>query len=45
MAIYQLKNGEKVESISIGKAKIKLGTKINRLTACDRGPNPKSKKT
>lgn len=45
MTIYQLKNGEKVESVPIGKAKIKLGTKINRLTACDRGPNPKSKKT
>lgn len=45
MTIYQLKNGESVEAIPVGKAKIEIGTKINRLTACDRGPNPQSKKT
>lgn len=42
---YILKNGQQVESIPIGKAKITIGLKNNRLTVCDRGPNPTSKKT
>ena len=42
---YTLKTGELVEEIPIGKAKIQIGTKINRLTARGRGPNPSSKKT
>ena len=45
MNVYTLKNGLQVQSIPIGRAKIKIGTKLNRLTICDRGPNPPSKKT
>lgn len=42
--IYTLKNKEKIIAIDIGKAKIKIGEKNNRLTICDRAPNTKSKK-
>lgn len=45
MKVYKLKNGVKVQSIPIGKAKISIGTKMNYLIAVDRGPNTKSKKT
>lgn len=45
MAQYKLKNNKIVESIPIGKAKITIGAKMHRLTICDRGPNPSSKKT
>lgn len=45
MTKYILKNQKIVESIPIGKAKIKIGAKMHRLTICDRGPNPPSKKT
>ena len=45
MAQYKLKNNKTVESIPIGKAKIKIGAKMHRLTVCDRGPNTLSKKT
>lgn len=42
---YILKDKSKVESIPIGRAKIKIGETINRLTACDRGPNGKGQKS
>ena len=38
---YILKDKSEVESIPIGRAKIKIGETINRLTVCDRGPNGK----
>ena len=42
---YILKDGTKIQSIDIGKAKsIIIGDKNNRLTICDRAPNTKSKK-
>lgn len=42
---YTIKDGSVIESIPIGKAKITIGEKRNRLTLCDRGPTPASKKT
>ena len=41
---YILKDKTEVEAIDIGKARILIGNKNNRLTICDRGPNTKSKK-
>ena len=45
MKNYKLKNGKIVQAIPIGKAKLIIGEKRNRLIACDRGPDPKSRKT
>ena len=42
---YILKNKEKIKGIGVGKAKISIGNKNNKLTVCDRAPNTKSKKT
>lgn len=42
---YTLKDGTVIESIPIGKIKVKIGEKQNRLTVCDRAPNGKGKKT
>ena len=42
---YTIKDGSVIESIPVGKAKITIGEKRNRLTLCDRGPTPASKKT
>lgn len=42
---YILKDKSEVESIPIGRAKIKIGETINRLTVCDRGPNGKGQKS
>ena len=42
---YILKNNETIESIPIGRTKIKIGEKINKLTICDRAPNGKGAKT
>lgn len=42
---YTLKDDSEIESIPIGKAKMTIGEKRNRLTLCDRGPTPPSKKT
>lgn len=42
---YILKDNSIVESIPMGRIKAKIGDRKNRLTICDRGPNPKSKKT
>ena len=45
MKKYILKNQQEVEAIPIGRAKIIIGETRNRLTICDRGPTPSSKKT
>lgn len=42
---YILKNGAEVESIPVGKTKIQIGEKRNRLTVCGRGTNGKGQKT
>ena len=41
---YILKNKEKIKAIGVGKAKISIGNKNNKLTVCDREQNTKSKK-
>lgn len=41
---YILKDGSQVIAIQVGKAKIEIGQKNNRLIICDRAPNTKSKK-
>ena len=41
---YIIKDGSVIESIPIGRAKMTIGEKRNRLTLCDRGPTPASKK-
>ena len=42
---YILKNGTEVESVPVGKTKIQIGEKRNRLTVCDRGTNGNGQKT
>ena len=42
---YIIKDGSVIESIPVGRAKMTIGEKRNRLTLCDRGPTPASKKT
>lgn len=41
---YILSNGEKIESIPIGKSPMKKGETFNYLTVLDRGPNTSSRK-